>query len=82
MKTWGGQAVAVDGAHLDPAFQVAHDLGADVDGIQLVDVVDAARREHVDLQHFVADEIDAHEIQTVSDQPRAQQRADAAPRRR
>jgi hypothetical protein len=73
----GRDRFPVHAAELDLAFEVTDDGGADVDVVELVDVGDAAGREHVDLEDLVADQIDTHEVEAVRHQPWTEQVADA-----
>src|SRR5688500_14502605 len=67
---------AVGGAQSDPALEVGdHDVGG-VDTVKLVYGVDPARREYVELQDSVADDIDGHEVEAVGQQLGAQDVAD------
>src|SRR5579871_111802 len=68
--------LGVDRAELDLALEVADDRRGHVDLVEIVDVGDPARREDVDLEDLVPHQIDAHEVEAVGHQTRAQEVAD------
>ena len=74
---FGIECGAVGRAQSNTALEIANDDVRDVDAVQFVDRVNAAGREHVQFENLVADDIHAHEVQTIGEKLGANQLADA-----